>query len=48
MLQKDYKKVIEYYEEALTLMNDQGSSKEAAYHNRCLGNLKWLLHEKIM
>ena len=39
MILKDYKEAIEYYDEALTLLRD-ASSKEAAYHNRCLAKFE--------
>ena len=39
MILKDYDKAIEYYDEALTLLRD-ASSKEAAYHNRCLAKFE--------
>ena len=39
MILKDHDKAIEYYDEALTLLRD-ASSKEAAYHNRCLAKFE--------
>ena len=39
MILKDHGKAIEYYDEALTLVRDT-SSKEAAYHNRCLAKFE--------
>ena len=45
MILKDYSKAIQYYDEALTLLRD-ASSKEAAYHNRCLAKFEVAVAEE--